>query len=71
MPCGLFSVDAVDFEKMRESISCLRRNDASFTPKTETSAALGWTFGLLRGLPADAPRGIRTSAERRGGGGFG
>ena len=38
--CGLFPVDAADFEKLRESISRLRLNDASFTFETESSAAL-------------------------------
>ena len=28
--CGLFPVDAADFEKLRESIARLRLNDASF-----------------------------------------
>ena len=42
--CGLFPVDAADFEKLRESISRLRLNDASFTSETETSAALGFGF---------------------------
>ncbi|QGN56080.1 translation elongation factor 4 [Novosphingobium sp. Gsoil 351] len=42
--CGLFPVDAADFEKLRESISRLRLNDASFTFETETSAALGFGF---------------------------
>ena len=42
--CGLFPVDANDFEKLRESISKLRLNDASFSFETETSAALGFGF---------------------------
>ncbi|WP_157215711.1 translation elongation factor 4 [Flavisphingomonas formosensis] len=42
--CGLFPVDANDFEKLRESISKLRLNDASFTFEMETSAALGFGF---------------------------
>ena len=37
--CGLFPVDANDFEKLRESISKLRLNDASFSFEMETSAA--------------------------------
>jgi GTP-binding protein LepA len=48
--CGLFPVDAADFEKLRESISKLRLNDASFSFEMETSAALG-----LR-LPLRLPR---------------
>jgi GTP-binding protein LepA len=42
--CGLFPVDANDFEKLRESISRLRLNDASFSFEMETSAALGFGF---------------------------
>ncbi|MEP2988491.1 MAG: translation elongation factor 4 [Parasphingorhabdus sp.] len=42
--CGLFPVDAADFEKLRESISKLRLNDASFTFEMESSAALGQGF---------------------------
>ena len=42
--CGLFPVDAADFEKLRESIARLRLNDASFTFEMESSAALGFGF---------------------------
>ncbi|MEN8676387.1 MAG: translation elongation factor 4, partial [Alteriqipengyuania sp.] len=42
--CGLFPVDAADFDKLRESIARLRLNDASFTFETESSAALGFGF---------------------------
>ena len=42
--CGLFPTDAADFEKLRESISKLRLNDASFSFETESSAALGFGF---------------------------
>ncbi len=42
--CGLFPVDAADFEKLRESIGRLRLNDASFSFEMETSAALGFGF---------------------------
>ncbi len=42
--CGLFPVDAADFDKLRESIGKLRLNDASFTFEMETSAALGQGF---------------------------
>jgi GTP-binding protein LepA len=42
--CGLFPVDANDFEKLRESIGKLRLNDASFSFEMETSAALGFGF---------------------------
>ncbi|MBA3880691.1 MULTISPECIES: translation elongation factor 4 [Sphingomonas] len=42
--CGLFPVDANDFEKLRDSIGKLRLNDASFSFEMETSAALGFGF---------------------------
>ncbi|CAI9119866.1 translation elongation factor 4 [Brytella acorum] len=42
--CGLFPVDADDFEKLRESLGKLRLNDASFHFEAETSAALGFGF---------------------------
>jgi len=42
--CGLFPVDANDFEDLRDSIEKLALNDASFTFEMETSAALGFGF---------------------------
>ncbi|MFL5059849.1 MAG: translation elongation factor 4 [Xanthobacteraceae bacterium] len=42
--CGLFPVDAADFEALRAAIAKLRLNDASFTYEMETSAALGFGF---------------------------
>ena len=42
--CGLFPVDAADFEDLRESLGKLRLNDASFHFEAETSAALGFGF---------------------------
>ncbi len=42
--CGLFPVDAADFEDLREAMSRLRLNDASFSFETESSAALGFGF---------------------------
>ena len=42
--CGLFPTDANDFDKLRESISKLRLNDASFSFEMESSAALGFGF---------------------------
>jgi GTP-binding protein LepA len=42
--CGLFPVDANDFEKLRDSLFKLRLNDASFSFEMETSAALGFGF---------------------------
>ena len=47
--CGLFPVDASDFETLREAMGRLRLNDASFSFEMETSAALGFGFrcGIL------------------------
>ncbi|WP_297695369.1 translation elongation factor 4 [Phenylobacterium sp.] len=42
--CGLFPVDAAEFEDLRAAIGRLRLNDASFTYEMETSAALGFGF---------------------------
>lgn len=42
--CGLFPVDSAQFEDLREAISRLRLNDASFEYEMETSAALGFGF---------------------------
>ncbi|MEQ7874187.1 translation elongation factor 4 [Sphingomonas sp. ASV193] len=42
--CGLFPVDAADYEKLRDSLYKLRLNDASFSFEVETSAALGFGF---------------------------
>jgi len=39
--CGLYPVDADDFEKLRDSVGKLRLNDSSFHYEAETSAALG------------------------------
>nr|WP_294917942.1 translation elongation factor 4 [uncultured Neokomagataea sp.] len=42
--CGLFPIDADDFDKLRESLGKLRLNDASFHFEAESSAALGFGF---------------------------
>ena len=42
--CGLFPIDADDFEKLRESLGKLRLNDASFHYEPESSAALGFGY---------------------------
>jgi GTP-binding protein LepA len=42
--CGLFPVDAADFEDLREAMAKLRLNDASFSFEAESSAALGFGF---------------------------
>ena len=42
--CGIFPVDAADFENLRAAIGRLRLNDAAFTSEMETSAALGFGF---------------------------
>lgn len=42
--CGLFPVDAGDFDILRQSLERLRLNDASFHFEMESSAALGFGF---------------------------
>ncbi|MCB9992770.1 MAG: elongation factor 4 [Hyphomicrobiaceae bacterium] len=42
--CGLFPVDANDFDDLRAAMAKLRLNDASFSFEMETSAALGFGF---------------------------
>jgi len=42
--CGLFPVDAAEFDELRAAMGKLRLNDASFTYEMESSAALGFGF---------------------------
>ncbi len=42
--CGLFPMDASDFDDLRASMGKLKLNDASFSWEMETSAALGMGF---------------------------
>jgi len=42
--CGIFPIDAADFEDLRAAVGKLRLNDASFSYEMETSAALGFGF---------------------------
>ena len=42
--CGLYPVDSIKFEPLREALSKLRLNDASFEFSPETSSALGFGF---------------------------
>ena len=42
--CGLFPIDAADYERLAESLAKLSLNDASFDYVAETSAALGFGF---------------------------
>ncbi len=42
--CGMYPIDATDFEKLREELSKMRLNDASFNFQPETSDALGFGF---------------------------
>jgi len=42
--CGIYPIDAADFEDLRAAMGKLRLNDSSFTYEMETSAALGFGF---------------------------
>ncbi len=42
--CGLFPVDAAEFDELRAAMGKLRLNDASFSFEVESSAALGFGF---------------------------
>ena len=42
--CGIFPVDSVDYENLKESLEKLALNDSSFTYIPETSTALGFGY---------------------------
>ncbi len=42
--CGMYPIDATDFEHLREELERMSLNDASFTFSPETSDALGFGF---------------------------
>lgn len=42
--CGIYPIDASDFEKFRDALTKLHLNDASFDYEPETSSALGYGF---------------------------
>lgn len=42
--CGIFPVDSVDYDEVKESLAKLALNDSSFTYEPETSQALGFGF---------------------------
>ena len=61
--CGMYPIEKTDFEKLREELSKMSLNDASFTFQPETSDALGFGFrcGFLGLLHLDI---IRERLER-------
>jgi len=42
--CGIYPIDASDYEKFRDALAKLHLNDASFEYEPETSSALGFGF---------------------------
>jgi len=42
--CGMYPIEATDFEKLRDELSRMALNDASFSFQPETSDALGFGF---------------------------
>lgn len=42
--CGMYPIEATDFEKLRDELSKMSLNDASFSFQPETSDALGFGF---------------------------
>lgn len=42
--CGMYPIDATDFEKLRDELQKLSLNDSSFSYQPETSDALGFGF---------------------------
>jgi GTP-binding protein LepA len=42
--CGMYPIDATDFERLREELQKMALNDASFSFQPETSDALGFGF---------------------------
>ena len=56
--CGMFPVDADDYEKMRDALGKMRLNDAAITYEPETSGAMGFGFrcGFLGLLHMDVVR---------------
>jgi len=42
--CGIYPIDASDFEKFRDALAKLHLNDASFEFEAESSSALGYGF---------------------------
>ena len=61
--CGLFPVDAADFEDLRAAIGKLRLNDASFSYEMETSRRARLRLPLRLPRPA-APGNHPGAAER-------
>lgn len=56
--CGIFPVDADDYEKLRDALGKMRLNDAAISYEPETSGAMGFGFrcGFLGLLHMDVVR---------------
>ena len=48
--CGLYPLDANEYDALKISLGKLKLNDSSFTYENESSAALGLGLGVVLGL---------------------
>ena len=62
--CGLFPVDAAQFEDLRDALAKLHLNDASFTYETETSRRAGLRLPLRISGPAASGNHPRAAGAR-------
>ena len=61
--CGLYPIDASDYDHLKESLNKLKLNDSSFTFENESSVALGLGLGVVFG--SSSLRNYSRKAEKR------